>query len=275
MHALLEPLLRDGVEGCVRLDQPVSRIEDRGDHVLVRTEGGLAVRASVCVNTMPVGVLAEAVKSGMLDLSPEKRRAIASTQMGCYKKVFLTFTDIWWPRDEPFLGLVRTEDDESVASPLGNCLLIDNLWACRDIPCLEVVLFGSAGQWATGKSDEVIRDAVVEFLVQAMGSGARNSHCVDVHVTRWEEDPYSRGAYSSVAVGASIRHVQELTRPEWEGRLVLSGEACVSEFEGSVHSALMSGQNAAETVRKFLLSSKHAVDGEHDQTESDKLLLLA
>jgi monoamine oxidase len=284
MRTILEPLLRDGVQERVLLNQAVSCIQNdcKRSRVVIRTQQGLVVHGRACVNTMPIGVLAEAVRSGVLvELSDEKQRALASTQMGCYKKVFLTFDRIFWPRDPPFLGLVRSEaaaddvgdDDENAAeassSPLGPYLLIDNLWACRDVPCLEAVLFGPAGHWATGKSDEIIRDAVLEFMAHAMGrsEAMKDARCVDVHVTRWEEDPYSRGAYSSVAVGASIRHVQELTRPEWDGRLVLSGEACISEFEGSVHSALMSGADAAAAIHEFLRSSKQTAEVDREQIE--------
>jgi monoamine oxidase len=291
MQTILGPLLRDGVEGIIRLNQPVCRIEESDNQVVLRTRDGITIRADVCVNTMPVGVLANAVETGVLHLSPEKCKAIASTQMGCYKKVMLTFTDVWWPRDPPFLGLVRTNDDEGDAgtaslssSPLGQYLLIDNLWASRDIPCLEVVLFGVAGEWATGKSDVEIRDAVMEFIEQAAGVTQEQGHdnsvrCVAVHVTRWEEDPYSRGAYSSVAVGASIRHVQELTRPEWGGKLMLAGEACVSEFEGSVHSALMSGLDIANAVHAYLMESKPALTAipgtTSDADEQNRMLISA
>jgi monoamine oxidase len=234
---------------------------------------------------MPAGVLSEAVRSGLLDgVSAEKRRALDSAQMGCYKKVFLTFDRIFWPPGAPFLGLVRSGEADAAGeptSPLGGHLLIDNLWACRDVPCLEAVLFGPAGEWATGRSDEDIRDAVLEFLRDAVGIRAMDgANCVGVHVTRWEEDPYSRGAYSSVAVGASIRHVQELNRPEWGGRLVLAGEACVGEFEGSVHSALMSGRDAADAVHEFLLSSGRTAEGDRglpagESEEPGRLAMLA
>jgi monoamine oxidase len=192
-------------------------------------------------------------------LSIEKQEAISMTKMGSYKKVFLNFDRIFWPPEPAFLGMVRRllkpqydpHDDD--ADPLGNCLLFDNLWASRGIPCIEAVLFGKAGNWATHREDEEIRDAVLNFMRDAMGrNDSLHNYCRHCHVTRWEEDPYSRGAYSSVALNALERHVQELRRPEWDGTLIFAGEATISEFEGSVHAALLSGRNAAEKVSAVL-----------------------
>ena len=76
-------------------------------------------------------------------------------------------------------------------------------------------------------------------------------YCVSCHVTRWEEDRYSRGAYSSTAIGILPRHLQEFRRPEWDGRLVFSGEATISEYDGSVFAALYSGMNSAKSIHQF------------------------
>jgi len=143
---------------------------------------------------------------------------------------------------------------------LGNFLFLDNLWAKDGIPCLEAVLIGDAGSWATGKSDDVIRDAVLKFMEDAMGSSVDWSSpsssaslslsecCVDCHVTRWEEDPFSKGAYSGFQLGTMDWHCAELSRSEWDGHLIFAGEATHQEYEGSVHAALLSGVEAAKKI---------------------------
>lgn len=267
MEVILKPLLESGIRDRILLNQQVCRIEEGCNHVHLRTTEGLSITAQSCVCTLPVGVLSHAVESGMLRVSSAKREAISSTRMGCYKKVFLVFSEIWWPREAPFLGLIR----ETESSPLGRYLLINNLWAGRDLPFMEVILFGQAGHWATGKPTTQIRDAVLEFIREATGRTA--IEWVDAHVTRWEEDPFSRGAYSSVALGAAVRHVEELSRPEWSGKLVIAGEACVPEFEGSIHSALLSGEQAAEHVHRFLLSCDGIAESERTEVNEPQELL--
>ncbi len=178
--------------------------------------------------------------------------------MGCYKKVFLTFSKIFWPISEPFIGVIRKRVHSSDPSAwLGNNLLIDNLWARNGIPCFEVVLVGSTAETCVSKSDEFICDNIIRFLQQGlpnekMNCPPINELLVDCHVTRWEEDKFSRGAYSGYVLGTQLHHSEALAAPEWNGKLIFAGESNVPEFEGSVHAAIMSGDEASKKVISFL-----------------------
>lgn len=255
MSSILEPLLRDGVNKRIRLKEEVIKISNETNTVLLNTVLGTQIRANACVLTLPAGCLKETegrYKFFEPAMSASKLEAISHMSMGSYKKVFLTFDRIFWPKEEAFLGMIRKSSFQTSDEPPGNCMLFDNLWARNDIPCIEAVLSGSAGSWAVGKNDEIIRDHVLSFMKDAMGIADEiSSYCQDCQVTRWEEDPYSRGAYSSMSLGALNRHVEELRNPEWEGRLIFSGEATVTEFAGSVHAALFSGRNSAEKVNEY------------------------
>ena len=186
--------------------------------------------------------------------------------MGKYKKVFLTFKHIFWPPSEPFIGLIRTEAQENrvrkngKSSGIGPYLQLDNLWARDGIPCLEATLVGNAAEWATGQTDEIIKDEILHFIQDAMGDVMKGllltKLYLSCHITRWEEDCLSRGAYSGFVLGTSDKHVEELLRPEWGGRLLFAGEAAVVEYEGSVHGALISGAEVSEKVFSVLSCSE-------------------
>lgn len=281
MHAILTPLL-EKVSPCIKLGVPVTRIirqtSQDGDLIRLETSTGMAVEADYCIMTVPLGCLAESLRNGTENntttegtiqfepsLSPEKITAIQHMDMGCYKKVFLTFDRIFWPEKQAFLGLVRSKRMKDVnddGDGIGNHLLLDNLWACKGIPCIEAVLIGTVGIWGTGKSDSVIRNAVLQFFADAMDldlDTQLQEWCVDCHVTRWEEDPYSRGAYSGYRLGTTELHTQGLATSEWDGRLLFAGEATLSGYEGSVHAALISGRIAAKEIQSKL--SGKAVEG--------------
>jgi hypothetical protein len=66
---------------------------------------------------------------------------------------------------------------------------------------------------------------------------------VAVACTRWGGDPFSRGSYSYVAVGASGDDYDELGRPE--GRLLFAGEHTCREHPDTVGGAMLSGWRAA------------------------------
>ena len=74
-------------------------------------------------------------------------------------------------------------------------------------------------------------------------AGAPNP--VGVTVSRWGSDPYARGSYSYVAVGASGADYGALARPVAGGRLCFAGEHCCREHPDTVGGAMITGVRAA------------------------------
>jgi monoamine oxidase len=261
MTTVLQPLVSK-VQKHIRFNEQVMKIQNTevNPGVRIETASGLVVEAKCAVSTIPLGCLKETVDTlfdSEATLSEAKLEAIHSLSSGAYKKVFLTFDRIFWPVEEPLIGLIRENNDVGSSShPLGKHLLVNNLWANKGLPCLEVILCGDLGKWAIHKSDKTIEEAVLEFLEDSMGlssSHQLSQWCTDCHITRWEEDPFTLGSYSSFQLGTLERHVDALRDPEWDGRLVFAGECTESEHMGSVHAALMSGERAATDVQEYLL----------------------
>mmetsp|Transcript_2204 Transcript_2204/g.2434 ORF Transcript_2204/g.2434 Transcript_2204/m.2434 type:complete len:111 (-) Transcript_2204:2-334(-) len=90
-----------------------------------------------------------------------------------------------------------------------------------------------------GRTTEAGEDDRVLYLQQ---------HLVQCQITRWEEDPYTGGAYSSFQLGTLERHVVALQQPDWDQRLWLAGEHTHSEHMGSVHAALLSADRVADSI---------------------------
>ena len=62
-------------------------------------------------------------------------------------------------------------------------------------------------------------------------------------VSRWREDPFSRGAWSLLRVGGTPATRSMLGRPF--GRVIIAGEATHPEQSGMVHAAFDEGRRAA------------------------------
>lgn len=245
MTSLLKPLTNHGEELLV--EQEVVTVHNKRSGVVVTTKSGLVVDADACIMAMPLAcVKANCANMFLPTLSEDKLESLDILRVGDYKKVFMTFESIFWPIDPAFIGFLLPQS----SSPLGKHLLADNLWARDGIPCLEVILTAESAAWAFHKSDEMICDAVLEFLTDAVDGV--EPKCTECHVTRWEEDPFSLGAYSTFGIGCDVKHTAALREPEWNGRLVFAGEHTVSEFEGSVHAALLSGVNSAKSVCDYI-----------------------
>ena len=251
IKTLLDPLLENGVQDCVLLCQEVTRIGQQLDGgIVVDTNTGFRIEADACVITIPISCLRKATdpenKSPLFQtkLSNEKLEAIEKIRAGPYKKIFLTFSKTFWSDNLGFIGLLN----DSGTGPLGKYLLVDNLWANRGIPCMEVILLNEQADWATHKPTDEIVHEVLLTMEAVMGKEGLKELLVDSHVTRWEEDPFSLGAYSCLRVGASEVDKIALRALEWEGKLSFCGEATVSDHEGSVHAALLSGIRSANEM---------------------------
>ena len=276
MSMILAPLLSNGVKECITCEKKVTSLdwEDETETIIVTCEDGLTVEADYVVVTLPIACLKTAIGNYVAGdpdsiyndmfrplLSKEKEEAINMLQMGSYKKVFLTFDDIFWSTDAAFIGLARSQLERpqlfgKTEVGLGNFLNVDNTHAknCGE-PLLEITLAGGAAQWASERDSDEIKKTVLGFMDESMGTNDGSnfsSRCTGCHITRWEEDEFSRGAYAGFKLGTLERHAAALATPEWNGRLLFAGDAIISEYEGSVHGALLSGKDAALKVLEHL-----------------------
>lgn len=266
MMSVLEPLLPGGVRERIQLESVVTKLtwDETNQRIRATVDDKETLEAECCVTTASIGCLQHATGDGALfdpPLSADKIEAIGTFRMASYKKVFLTFDSIFWPTEPAFIGMVRTSSIDSdppvLDSELGNYVLFDNLWANHGLPCLEAVLFAKAGAWSAHKPDDEIRAKVLSFMQEAMCVDFDvSSRCVDCHVTHWEEDLHSRGAYSNLGPGSRMRHADEIRKSEWDGRLLIAGEATIEMFQGSVHAALFSGTTTADNVHQLLKGKK-------------------
>lgn len=255
MQDILQPML-DCVGTSVCYNQDVTRVEklDNGK-IKISCASGYSCIADFCVVTIPLGCLKDESISFYPKLSFDKLGAIESLSMGSYMKVLLTFKHIWWPTRKPQIALIRHSKSHHKATlNIGSYLTMDNLWAKDDIPCLEAILVGCASRHAHYETDAVIRDVILSFIKATMISpDTMSSICIEAlctgcHITRWDQDPYSRGAYSFWPLGAKEIHIENLGSPEWDGILHFAGEATNAEYEGSVHGAFLSGEAVAEDI---------------------------
>ncbi len=69
-------------------------------------------------------------------------------------------------------------------------------------------------------------------------------------ITRWRNDPFARGSYSYVPVGATPEDFDALAAPVAD-RLFFAGEATHRRCYATVHGAYLTGQREAERILKI------------------------
>ena len=247
----------------IRREIVVKKVEHFGGEgdaggVVVHVANGERFEGSACIVTAPLGCL----KSGDIEfvprLSEAKSVAIQRLGFGRLNKVVMEFEKSFWDDDVDYFGAAREHyapDAQATGDdPIGGRGRMFMFWnlkeACGGASVLVALVAGSAAE-AMEAGDE----SESSLVASAMGVLRRifSDRASDVTtpkkvaVSRWGSDPYAKGSYSYVAVGASADDYDELGRPEESsgGRLLFAGEHTCKEHPDTVGGAMLTGWRAA------------------------------
>lgn len=225
-YAPIVHALADQLE--IRLETMVTAVHDHGTHCTVVCSTGDLIARRVIV-TIPLSLLKAQVITFDPPLSTEKVYAIQHIDMLGGAKVCLRFARPFWSSDMTFLSLFDP-------APVW--------WTiAHDAP----YLFG----FFTGPRADVLLqhpqpiDMCLDVLCQAYGDTPRQL-LRESQIIDWSNDPWSRGAYSSVPVG---QHGLRPALAAAHGRVHFAGEATALDGQAaSVHGAMVSGVRAAQEI---------------------------
>jgi monoamine oxidase len=211
------------------------------------------VSAQRAVVTVPVGVLQlPGGAVGAIEFSPTleaKRKALAGIVSGPVLKVILRFRTPFWEeldggryRDASFFHSLETP--------------FPTFWTSAPVrsPFLNAWVGGPPAALLCAQSDPQIAHEACSSLRKMFGTAltAHQAQLESAFVHNWERDPFSRGAYSYVAVGHNDTARQDLALP-LEDTLFFAGEATDTTGEAAtVTGALQSGARAAREVKDSL-----------------------
>jgi hypothetical protein len=243
-----DSVLRDGFGALVerlaagldiRFGQNVSQIaHDSNSGVQVRTRAGAEFEADAAVVTLPLGVL----KFGSIDFAPQlperKLSAIGRLGVGLLNKVVVHFDRAFWPPRQYAFGCSAAAVDTTPT-----CII--NLCKTHAIPALVFIVGGGLARQVEEWSDRELRTWTLGVLEDTFGELPLEPRSITR--TRWRTDPFARGSYSYVALGATPDDLNALAEPV-DGRLFFAGEATVRQHWATVHSAYVSGLREAARI---------------------------
>ena len=231
---VLATRLADGLD--VRLGQVVTRVRWSTDGVVALC-GDRAVRAGRAIVTVPVGVL----RSGALTIEPPLPEPLAGAldrlEMNSFEKVFLRFRERFWAPD------VYAIRRQGPAAAWWHSWY--DLTRLHGVPTLLTFAAGPCAQAIRDWSDEAVAESVLAALREIHPDAEITPTAVEV--THWRDDPFARGSYAYMTVGATTDDHDVLATPVG-GVLHLAGEATWTEDPATVTAALRSGHRAAESV---------------------------
>src|SRR5581483_3663739 len=242
----------------VQTNTVVGRIEWQKNKVSVSAvQNGrpIAYQAKRALVTLPLGVL----QSGRVEFSPElpraKREAMRLLAMGKVIRVTLRFRDRFWDRIHPDPSH-QNQSLSDMAFLFSRQRWFPTWWTTmpRKLPIMTAwAPFPDAEKLAGQGEEFVVSQALASLaaLLKQPGSELRDN-LEQAYFHDWEEDPFSRGAYSYVCVGGDHAE-EELGRPV-DNTLFFAGEATdQTGHNGTVHGAIASAHRAVREITAEML----------------------
>ncbi len=246
---LYDASLKRGVD--VRLSAVVERISWSNEGAVVeahdRRGARQVLRARACIVTVSSGVLRHTGDATAMAFDPPlpdvKRRALEKIEMGDAVKVALWFRSRFWERLDG--GRYR---DAAFFRATGEPFSV--YWS--GIPQRSTTVFAWSGGPKATALQHLSEDALVDRALRGFGAifdreGLARDEFVTGAVHDWRADPFARGAYSYLAVGAG--DARAVLGAPLAGTLFFAGEATALHGEGgTVNGALESGERAASEI---------------------------
>jgi len=232
-----DQLVRHFAQGLdIRLGCPVRGVEVGAGGVRVVSAGG-TFDADAALIAVPIGVL----KAGSIAFSPElparKQEALRGLGVSTLNKLALRFERPFWPEEREFLGRVTEQ--------AGDFPELFNWAPHGGMPVLIAFYGAQFGRDLERESDAGIARRGLDALRSMFGAAVPEP--VSFLTTRWLADPFARGSYSHLPVGASPEAFDALAEPV-AGRLFFAGEATHRVNSGGLPGALRSGLREAERI---------------------------
>jgi monoamine oxidase len=171
--------------------------------------------------------------------------------MGSVMRMTILFRERWWT--EKLRAAPSDASLEQMTFLHGESGDIPIWWSMHPMHATSMVgwLGGPRALRLAQMND--VEERAISSVAANFGVSRRRiaSQLIQVFSHNWQQDPFSRGAYSYGLVGGA-EWATELARPI-EGTLWLAGEAASRDGNtGTVHAAIASGRQAAQSVVRVL-----------------------
>ena len=220
----------------VRLSHVVSGVTWSGDGVIVHSDQG-DYSADQVIITVPIGVIQSEDFRIEPALPHEVHNAVNSFRMNDFEKVILRYDAKFW--DE---GIYAFRRQGAAGDWWHSWYDLTNL---HGTPALLTFAAGPCAIETRNLSDTEVAGLITNSLREIYGEDVPLPHTI--HRTAWKDDPFARGAYSYLTVGADTSEHDILATPVG-GVLHIAGEATWRDDPATVTAALMSGHRAAQNV---------------------------
>ena len=236
--------------------ESVSWSRDRIQVRVRQRKNTMTIDARRALVTLPISLLnGRKGEVGVVQFQPElpreKHDALQKLEMGKVIRIVLRFRHRFWEKIAPASNKTLAEM---------SFLLSDDEWFptwWTSMPEDRPVITGwapfKAGERLSGQSHLFVVERSLSTLGKLLGISAQDlqNELENAYFHDWQDDPFSRGAYSYGKVGAD--GAQQALGAPVEDTLFFAGEATdTTGHNGTVHGAIASGHRAAREILQTL-----------------------
>lgn len=227
------------------LNTTVKKIEHGHDSVTVHTKAGELFNADFVVVTFSLGVLQHREVDFSPPLPHTKQMAIDMLGFCKFTHIYVQFPHSFWDETMYILRASKIRGHFSCWQNMNTIYKGSNI--------LQLSLFGDDANWVDRSSDHMVMQEVLRYL-QLLYPNTTIPEPSGFKVSRWNTDPFTRGAFSYWPTGFTTEIMKDFQAPI--GRVFFAGEHLDPLHYGFVHGAYRSGQQTAGNIIDRIESSK-------------------
>ena len=220
----------------IELNCIVTKIDASNELIRLSTKNNRSYLCKYVLLTTPLGCL----KSHTIEFYPSlpqwKNTAIEKMGLALLNRIYLQFSQIFWEKHLRRITVLHPRFKFYYCLP--------------KYRMLALYVYGDIARQLEEQSDEEIVNDIVKSLAP---NYPLISYPIRWLITRWENDPFSKGSYSSFHLGNDFHTLKELSRETHDGKIHWAGEH--TNFDGSigyVHSAFQTGIREANLILEKL-----------------------
>lgn len=246
-YDFFEQHIMPGISSNIVYNTPVTQIEYSADKVYVTTANNQTLEADKVVVTVPLKILQSNVITFQPELPQSKRDALNRVTMPDGIKVFIEFSEKFYPDIVLDGGIREIMDDGN-----GDKAFYDVAFrkgSARNV-CALFAVGPPASPYINLSEQDLISKIIAEM--DEMFDGKASKTYIKHAIQNWSHEPFIRGSYSHYNNDLSYSDVKDiisnLNQP-LDNKVFFAGEACFADDYATVHGA---GESSYEAVKKIL-----------------------
>jgi len=244
----------------IRLSTPVQDINYSSDGQVIvtttstannQTTATSAFRASQVIVTASIGVLKSKIINFNPPLPKEKQNAIDRLDIAISNKIILMFDKSFWHDcGDGKMVFIAKNSDESM-------YYYDFTQVYYGTPTLVGWFTGDSPTHKYMTDEELMKLCMKQLALTFSASIEIPLQPTSYYVSRWQDDPYTRGSYSYIPVGSSLEDMDVLGESV-EDKVFFAGEGTNGMYFGTTHGAFLSGLRVAREIEDIVEDDEYS-----------------